>query len=114
MIRLLRTYLRPYAGQLVAGLVLLLIQAIGNLYLPDLNADIINNGVAKGDTDYIISTGGVHARGDASPWACASILAVYWGAKVAMGFGRDVRERDLPQGRELLARSRSTTSARRR
>ena len=51
MIALLRTYLRPYWRQLVLVLFLLLIQAIGNLYLPDLNADIINNGVAKGDTD---------------------------------------------------------------
>ena len=48
--------------QLVVVMGLLLIQAIANLYLPDLNADIINNGVAKGDTDYIIRTGGADAR----------------------------------------------------
>ena len=57
MIRLLRTYLRPYAAQLVVVLVLLLVGAIGNLYLPDLNGDIINNGVVKGDTDYIVRVG---------------------------------------------------------
>ena len=91
MIGLLRTYLRPYAGQIVLVLVLLLIQAIGNLYLPTLNADIINNGIATGDTDYIIADRGVDARRDASSWASRRSLAVYWGAKVAMGFGRDVR-----------------------
>ena len=58
MIGLLRTYLRPYGTQLAAILVLLLVGAIGNLYLPDLNGDIINNGVVKGDTDYIVRVGG--------------------------------------------------------
>ena len=66
MIALFRTYLRPYVVPLALVLVLLLIQAIGNLYLPVLNADIINNGIAKGDNDYILRTGalmlGVTAR----------------------------------------------------
>jgi len=56
-----RVNLRPLlVGAVMVVLVvgLLLIQAIANLYLPDLNADIINNGVAKGDTDYIMRTGG--------------------------------------------------------
>ena len=57
MIALLRTYLRPYRGRIAVVLALLLIQSIGNLYLPTLNGDIINNGVAKGDNGYIISTG---------------------------------------------------------
>jgi ATP-binding cassette subfamily B protein len=47
MIRLLRTYLRPSSGQIALALVLLLVQSIGNLYLPTLNGDIINNGVAR-------------------------------------------------------------------
>jgi ATP-binding cassette subfamily B protein len=51
MIGLLRTYLRPYTKDLAIALGLLLIGAIGNLYLPDLQGDIINNGVVKGDTD---------------------------------------------------------------
>jgi ATP-binding cassette, subfamily B, multidrug efflux pump len=90
MIRLLQTYLRPYAWQIFAVLGLLLIQAIGNLYLPTLNGDIINEGVAKGDNDYIIRTGGFMLL-VTLVLGVASILAVFWGAKTAMGFGRDVR-----------------------
>lgn len=90
MIRLLRTYLRPYAGQIALVLVLLLVQSIGNLYLPTLNGDIINNGVAKGDNDYIIRTGGFMLAVTLA-LGVASIVAVYLGALTAMGFGRDVR-----------------------
>jgi ATP-binding cassette, subfamily B, multidrug efflux pump len=90
MIRLLRTYLRPYARPLGLVMVLLLIQSIGNLYLPTLNGDIINNGIAKGDNAYIINTGGFMLLVTLA-LGVASILAVYWGAKTAMGFGRDVR-----------------------
>ena len=81
----------PTAGRCSLVMVLLLVQAIANLYLPDLNADIINNGVAKGDTDYILRTGGVMLAGHRSCSAIAAIVAVYWGARIAMGFGRDVR-----------------------
>jgi ATP-binding cassette subfamily B multidrug efflux pump len=56
--RLITTYLRPYRRQLVLVVSLLLVQAISNLYLPNLNADIINNGVVKGNTHYIVVTGG--------------------------------------------------------
>ena len=57
LVRLVRTYLVPYKGELAAILVLQLIGTISALYLPTLNADIIDNGVAKGDTGYIIRTG---------------------------------------------------------
>jgi ATP-binding cassette subfamily B multidrug efflux pump len=57
VIGLLVAYLRPYRGPLILVIGLLLVQAIGNLYLPDLNADIINNGVVKGDNGYILRTG---------------------------------------------------------
>jgi ATP-binding cassette subfamily B protein len=90
MIRLLVTYLRPYRRPLALVIALLLVQSLANLYLPELNADIINNGVAKGDTDYIIRTGGV-MLGATVILGIASIIAVYWGAKTAMAFGRDVR-----------------------
>jgi ATP-binding cassette, subfamily B, multidrug efflux pump len=90
VIALLRTYLRPYWRQLVVVMILLLIGAIGNLTLPDLNADIIDQGVAKGDTDYILRTGAV-MLGVTAILAVASVLAVYFGAQVAMRFGRDVR-----------------------
>jgi ATP-binding cassette, subfamily B, multidrug efflux pump len=90
VIRLLRTYLRPYSWPLIVVLVLLLLQSIGNLYLPTLQGDIINNGVSKGDTDYIGATG-VFMLVVTFGVGIASVFGVYWGAKVAMGFGRDVR-----------------------
>ncbi len=90
MIRLLAAFLRPYWRALVLVIALLLVQAFANLYLPELNADIINNGVAKGDTDYILQTGAV-MLGVTVLLGIASIIAVYWGAKTAMAFGRDVR-----------------------
>jgi ATP-binding cassette subfamily B multidrug efflux pump len=90
MIRLLRTYLRPYRGQLALVLVLLLLQAIGNLYLPNLNADIINQGVARGDNSAILHVGVVMLAVTALLGATA-IASVYFGARVAMGFGRDLR-----------------------
>jgi ATP-binding cassette subfamily B multidrug efflux pump len=90
VIRLLREHLAPYRWQIILVLGLLLVQAIGNLYLPTLNGDIINNGVAKGDTDYIIRTGGWMLLASFA-LAGAAIVAVYFGARIAMGFGRDVR-----------------------
>ena len=90
MTRLLTRFLRPYRRALAFVIVLLLVQAIANLYLPDLNADIINNGVVKGDTGYIISTGGFMLAVTLL-LAIASIVSVYWGSKTAMAFGRDVR-----------------------
>ena len=90
MIGLFRTYLRPYAAQLLLVMGLLLIGAIGNLYLPALNAEIIDQGVAKGDTDFILRVGGLMLIVTFA-LALASVAAVYFGARVAMGFGRDVR-----------------------
>ena len=90
MIRLLKQRLRPYWRQLLFVLALLLVQAIANLYLPTLNADIINNGVVKGDTNYILWLGAV-MLGVTVLFAIAAIVAVYWGSKIAMAFGRDIR-----------------------
>ena len=87
---LLARYLRPYRAQIAVVLVLLLIQAIGNLYLPDLNGDIINNGVVKGDNDYILRTGGLMLIVTAV-LGVAAIVGVYLSAQIAMGFGRDLR-----------------------
>jgi ATP-binding cassette subfamily B protein len=89
MLKLLR-YLKPYRKQLVLVVALLLVQAVSNLYLPDLNADIINNGIAKGDTDYILRTGGFMLLVTLLLAGC-SIVSVYWGSKTAMSFGRDLR-----------------------
>jgi ATP-binding cassette subfamily B protein len=90
MIALLRTYLAPYKAPIGVALLLLLVGAIGNLYLPDLNADIIDNGVVKGDTDYILRVGALMLVVTAI-LGVASVAAVFIGARVAMGFGRDVR-----------------------
>ena len=90
MIRLLRTYLAPYRGSLVLVVILLLIQAVATLFLPDLNAEIINNGVVKGDNAFIARTG-VLMLVVTLLLGVASVLAVYWGSKASMGFGRDVR-----------------------
>ena len=90
MISLLRTYLRPYRRALAMVVALLVVQALATLYLPALNGDIINNGVAKGDTAYIISTGAL-MLGISLLVVVASIIAVYWGSKTGMAFGRDLR-----------------------
>lgn len=91
LIGLLKTYLRPYRKSVGFVLLLLLIQAIANLYLPNLNADLINNGVAKGDVSYIWKVGGI-MLGASALIMLASILLAYLSAKVAMAFGRDLRK----------------------
>ncbi|MEU0480745.1 ABC transporter ATP-binding protein [Streptosporangium sp. NPDC006013] len=88
--RLLRTYLRPYSAVLIAVVVLQLVGTIASLYLPSLNADIIDQGVATGDTGYILTAGGWMLAVSLVQIAC-SIAAVYYGSHAAMGFGRDVR-----------------------
>jgi len=90
MIDLLRRHLGPYRGPLAFVIALLFAQAIANLYLPELNADIINNGVVRGDTDYIWRTGGLMIL-VTLVFGVASVIGAYWSAKVGMGFGRDVR-----------------------
>lgn len=90
MKRLLLEYLRPYRRTLVAIVVLQSVQAVASLYLPSLNADIIDNGVIVGDTDYIWSTGGVMLLFTLAQVVFA-VAAVYLAARAAMGFGRDVR-----------------------
>jgi len=90
LIKLLRTYLRPYITGLLAVVALQLVATMASLYLPSLNADIIDKGVAKGDTGYIVSTGGWMLLVTLAQIAC-SIGAVYFGARAAMAFGRDVR-----------------------
>ncbi len=90
MIPILRRYLPPYRWAIVFVMILLMVQAIANLYLPELNADIINNGVAKGNVDYIIRTGGFMLLVTFA-LMIAAIVGVYWSARIAMGFGRDLR-----------------------
>ncbi|HEX5640841.1 MAG TPA: ABC transporter ATP-binding protein [Thermoleophilia bacterium] len=90
MIRLLRTGLRPYLWSIVLIVVLVFVQVLTNLYLPTLNADIINNGVVKGDTAYIIEVGGIMLAVTLVS-ALAAIAAVYFGSRTSMALGRDTR-----------------------
>lgn len=103
LIRLLRTYLMPYRGELTGVVVLQFISTMAALYLPSLNADIIDNGVTKGDTGYILSTGGMMLMVTLTQILC-SVGAVFFGARVAMGVGRDLRASVLHQVGTFSAR----------
>lgn len=91
LIRLLRSHLQPYKRWIWLVIALQGVQAIANLLLPTLNADIIDKGVIRGDNSYIWTAGGVMFA-VAIVQAVFAALAVYCGAKAAMGFGRDVRK----------------------
>ncbi len=90
LVRLLRPYLRPRAGPISLVVTLLLAQTLGNLYLPNLNADLINRGVVVGNLHYIWVTGA---------WMLLITLAisvvamtgVYWASRISMGVGADLR-----------------------
>ncbi len=90
LIKLLRHYLRPYARQVSIVVALTTVAAVANLYLPNLNADIINNGVVKGDINYIWRTGAV-MLGITLVLGIIAIVAVYWSSMASMGAGRDIR-----------------------
>ncbi|WAB85194.1 ABC transporter ATP-binding protein [Microcella daejeonensis] len=88
--RILRQYLRP-SWPLIAGVVVFQLgQSLASLLLPALNADIIDRGIARGDTGYILGVGGTMLGVTLVQIACA-ITAVYFGARVAMALGRDLR-----------------------
>ena len=90
LMRLLRTHLSPYRGQI--GLIVLaqFVSTMASLYLPSLNGQIIDQGVAKGDTAYIVSHGAIMLVVSLVQ-IIASVAATYLSAKVAMGMGRDIR-----------------------
>ncbi|MDR0489224.1 MAG: ABC transporter ATP-binding protein/permease [Propionibacteriaceae bacterium] len=90
--RLVFQFLRPYWGWLFLVILLQFGATIAGLELPRLNAEIIDNGVSKGDTAYIWSHGGIMLAVSAAQVLC-QILAVFFGARLAMSFGRDVRGR---------------------
>jgi ATP-binding cassette subfamily B protein len=88
--RLLKTYLRPYLGSIAVIVVLQLFGNIASLYLPSINGDIIDRGVATGDATYILVHGAM-MLGIAGFQIVCSIIAVYFGARIAMAYGRDLR-----------------------
>jgi len=90
LIRIIRDYLRPYRGLVAVLIGLQLIGTIASLYLPSLNGRIIDEGVAKGDTGYILRTGGWMLAVSFVQIA-ATVWATYLGARSAAGLGRDLR-----------------------
>lgn len=88
--KLNRHYLKPYKWQVAAVVILQTATTLATLYLPSLNADIIDNGVATGDTGYIWSTGGIMLA-VALAQLVTAVLAVWFGARAAMSVGRDLR-----------------------
>ncbi|MFF0089341.1 ABC transporter ATP-binding protein [Streptomyces canus] len=90
LIRLLRTYLRPYKKSITILVLLQFLQTCATLYLPTLNADIIDNGVVNGDTGYILSFGALMIGISLVQVVC-NIGAVFYGARTAAALGRDLR-----------------------
>ena len=91
LIRILRRFLRRYRRPLLAVVALTFVQTMATLLLPALNADIIDKGIATGDTAYIWRIGAI-MLGVTVVQVGFAIAAVYYGAGVAMAFGRDVRQ----------------------
>ncbi len=87
---LLRQYVRPYRGLVAVVMSLQLISTLASLYLPTVNAAIIDDGVARGDTATIVGLGGVMLGVTAGQVVCAA-GAVYFGSRAGMCFGRDLR-----------------------
>ncbi|WP_217166716.1 ABC transporter ATP-binding protein [Streptomyces sp. AC512_CC834] len=90
LIRLLRAYLRPYKKPIALLVALQFLQTCASLYLPTLNAHIIDEGVVKGDSGYILSYGALMIGISLAQVVC-NIGAVYYGARTAAALGRDVR-----------------------
>ncbi|RKE19045.1 ABC transporter ATP-binding protein [Streptomyces sp. TLI_171] len=103
LFRLLRAHLGPYSRDITLLVLLQLISTIGMLYLPTLNADIIDDGVLKGDTGYILRVGAVMV-GVSLAQAVCSIGAVYYGARTAMAIGRDIRGAVFSRVQDFSAR----------
>jgi len=87
---LLRRYAGPYRGAVAVVAALQMVSSLASLYLPTINAAIIDDGVAKGDTTRIVELGAMMLGVTALQVLCA-IGAVYFGSRVGMGFGRDLR-----------------------
>ncbi len=90
LLRLIREYVAPYRRELLLVGLFQFVGTLGGLFLPHLNADIIDHGVVTGDTGYIMKYGGVMLLVSLLQVVC-TIAAVWYGGKAATGFGRDVR-----------------------
>ena len=103
LIRLLRKHLHPYRKEITLVVVFQLVQTLATLYLPTMNADIIDNGVVPGDTGYVMVVGG-EMLGVTLLQITAQIIAVYFGARTAMAVGRDVRSAIFSRVQDFSAR----------
>ncbi|WP_086819689.1 ABC transporter ATP-binding protein [Allokutzneria sp. NRRL B-24872] len=101
--KLLRAHLGAYKRPLLLVAFFQLAQTLAALYLPTLNADIIDNGVVKGDTGYILRIGFVMLAVSLVQIVC-SLIAVYYGARSAMGLGRDIRAAVFHRVQDFSAR----------
>ncbi|MGC8474122.1 MAG: ABC transporter transmembrane domain-containing protein, partial [Candidatus Dormibacteria bacterium] len=91
LVRLMQGALAPYRRQVGVVVLLTALQTAVGLYLPNLTANIINNGIAKGDVGYIWSTGAV-MLGLTLVQGTVAVIAVYFASRVSMGVGRDLRD----------------------
>ncbi|WP_433367356.1 ABC transporter ATP-binding protein [Actinoplanes sp. CA-142083] len=103
LIQLLRGHLRPYKGAITLVVLFQFFQTLATLYLPTLNADIIDNGVVKGDTGYVMRIG-IGMLGITVLQIAAQAVAVYFGARTAMAVGRDVRNSIFSRVQDFSAR----------
>ncbi|MEV6566499.1 ABC transporter ATP-binding protein [Streptomyces kronopolitis] len=110
LVRLVRGHLRPHRRAISLIVLLQLIQTLATLYLPTLNADIIDDGVVKGDTGYILGTGGFMVVVTLLQIVCA-IGAVYFGARTAMALGRDLRAAVFDRVQSFSSREMGTFGA---
>ncbi len=110
LVPLITRFLKPHWPLIVGVVVFQLIQSIASLYLPSLNADIIDKGIATGDTGYILGVGAVMLAITVVQVA-AAITAVYFGAKAAMRVGRDLRAAIFTRVGEFSEREVSTFGA---
>ncbi|MCW7943515.1 multidrug ABC transporter ATPase [Streptomyces hygroscopicus] len=103
LIRLLRAHLGPYKKPIVLLVLLQFLQTCATLYLPTLNAHIIDNGVVKGDTGYILTFGGLMIGVSLGQVVC-NTGAVYYGARTASAAGRDIRAAVFDQVQSFSSR----------
>ena len=103
LIKLLRRFLRPYRRPISVIVALQFLATLAMLYLPTLNADIIDTGVLTGNTGYIWRTGGLMLAITLGQIAC-QICAVYLAARTAMAVGRDLRSAQFRQVQSYSAR----------
>ncbi|GAB19599.1 putative ABC transporter permease/ATP-binding protein [Gordonia effusa NBRC 100432] len=101
--RLLRSYLDNYRREISTVIALQLVATAAMLYLPTLNADIIDNGVATGDTGYILRIGGIMLIVTLAQVIC-SVTSLYFGSRAALGAGRDIRHDLLHRVNSFSAR----------